>query len=237
MKNIVVFSDGTGNSAAKRHRTNVWHMYEALDVHRDDQVAFYDDGVGSQNFWLFKVLGGAFGWGLANNVIDLYQFICRNLRKKPGRWAGQNLPFRFQPGGIHRSNACRHDFALWPIRRLWLRRRSEGKTQGSCFANIDRDLKKAGLLSPCVHFDVDATGDDSGGRKPCAPILSSLVLGTRLKRTAFRSKSWHCFGDRLIFPLRFVNQQLSKKVKRACHALSVDEERHTFQPVLWGRAL
>ena len=64
MKKIVLFSDGTGNSAAKRHRTNVWRLYQALDVHPDDQIAFYDDGVGSQEFRLFKVLGGAFGWGL-----------------------------------------------------------------------------------------------------------------------------------------------------------------------------
>ena len=39
--------------------------------------------------------------------------------------------------------------------------------------------------------------------------------------------------DLTIWPLRFVDQVLSKKVKRACHALAIDEERASFRPVLW----
>ena len=46
-KNIILLSDGTGNGAAKRNKTNVWRLYDALDLHREDQVAFYDDGVGA----------------------------------------------------------------------------------------------------------------------------------------------------------------------------------------------
>ena len=81
MSNIVLLSDGTGNSAAKRHRTNVWRLYEALDLHGHDQIAFYDDGVGSKEFVLFKLLGGVFGWGLRNNVIELYKTLCRNYKR------------------------------------------------------------------------------------------------------------------------------------------------------------
>lgn len=50
-KNIILRSDGTGNGAAKRHKTNVWCLYDTLDLHQDDQVAFYDNGVGSQEFF------------------------------------------------------------------------------------------------------------------------------------------------------------------------------------------
>ena len=31
-KSIVLFSDGTGNSSAKLFKTNVWRMYEAVDL-------------------------------------------------------------------------------------------------------------------------------------------------------------------------------------------------------------
>ena len=31
-KNIALFSDGTGNSSAKFIRTNVWRVYEAVDL-------------------------------------------------------------------------------------------------------------------------------------------------------------------------------------------------------------
>ena len=78
MKKIVLLSDGTGNGSAKRHKTNVWRLYNALDLHRADQIAMYDDGVGSQEFLLFKLLGGAFGFGLKKNVLELYKFLCRN---------------------------------------------------------------------------------------------------------------------------------------------------------------
>jgi hypothetical protein len=81
-KRIILLSDGTGNSAAKVWRTNVWRVFELLDLTGSDQVAKYDDGVGSSSFRPLAILGGAFGWGLKRNIIDLYKFTCRNY--KPG---------------------------------------------------------------------------------------------------------------------------------------------------------
>jgi uncharacterized protein (DUF2235 family) len=53
-KNIIICSDGTGNTAIKDRGTNVFKLYEAIDLngHRTDptlapQVALYDDGVGT----------------------------------------------------------------------------------------------------------------------------------------------------------------------------------------------
>src|SRR5205807_9887321 len=77
-RNIVLLSDGTGNSAAKVWRTNVWRTFEALDLSGSDQVAFYDDGVGTSSFLPLAILGGAFGYGLKRNILDAYKFICRN---------------------------------------------------------------------------------------------------------------------------------------------------------------
>src|SRR6266576_370755 len=74
-RNIVLLSDGTGNSAAK-----VWRTVEALDLSGSDQVAFYDDGVGTSSFKPLAILGGAFGFGLKRNVIDIYKFVCRNYQ-------------------------------------------------------------------------------------------------------------------------------------------------------------
>src|SRR6266566_5430754 len=79
-RKIILLSDGTGNSAAKVWRTNVWRTFEALDLSGNDQVAFYDDGVGTSSFKPMAILGGAFGFGLKRNVISLYKFACRNHR-------------------------------------------------------------------------------------------------------------------------------------------------------------
>src|SRR5688500_5219105 len=79
-RKIILLSDGTGNSAAKLNKTNVWALYQALDLGGDDQIAFYDDGVGTSGFRPFRLLGGALGWGLSRNIRDLYEFLCRHYR-------------------------------------------------------------------------------------------------------------------------------------------------------------
>ncbi len=79
-RKIVVLSDGTGNSSAALWRTNVWRTFDALDLSGSDQVAFYDDGVGTSSFKPLAILGGAFGYGLKRNVIDIYKFVCRNYQ-------------------------------------------------------------------------------------------------------------------------------------------------------------
>ena len=77
-KKIVLFSDGTGNSSAKAQKTNVWRLFQALDQTTIDQIAKYDDGVGTSSNKYLAALGGAFGFGLKRNVLDLYRFVCRN---------------------------------------------------------------------------------------------------------------------------------------------------------------
>jgi hypothetical protein len=79
-KRIILLSDGTGNSAGKVWRTNVWRTFESLDLTSSQQIAFYDDGVGTSSFKPFAILGGAFGFGLKRNVLDIYKFACRNYR-------------------------------------------------------------------------------------------------------------------------------------------------------------
>ncbi len=55
-KNIIICSDGTGNTANKDRGTNVFKLLEAVDLngHLVDptltvQVALYDDGVGTES--------------------------------------------------------------------------------------------------------------------------------------------------------------------------------------------
>jgi len=61
-KRVILLSDGTGNSSAKLMKTNVWRLYEAVDLTTGDQVAYYDNGVGTSSFVPLAILGGAIGW-------------------------------------------------------------------------------------------------------------------------------------------------------------------------------
>ena len=72
MKNIVVCSDGTGNTAIKGRATNVFKLYEAIDLDGASdgprQIAFYDDGVGTERLRPRALLGGAVGFGVGRHV-------------------------------------------------------------------------------------------------------------------------------------------------------------------------
>ena len=86
-KNIILLSDGTGNSSNAINKSNVWRLMQTLDVslpNKDqlEQLAFYDDGVGSTGPVFVQKLMGAFGFGLSRNVRDLYEHLCRHY--EPG---------------------------------------------------------------------------------------------------------------------------------------------------------
>lgn len=94
-RRIVLLSDGTGNSASKVWKSNVWRVFESLDLRENDQIAFYDDGVGTSSFKPLAILGGVFGWGLKRNVLDIYKFLCAN--HQPG---DQIFAFGFSRGAF-----------------------------------------------------------------------------------------------------------------------------------------
>jgi uncharacterized protein (DUF2235 family) len=63
-------------------RTNVRRIFESLDLKKSDQIAIYDDGVGTSSFKPLALLGGSFGIGLKRNVLGLYKFPCRTYKSK-----------------------------------------------------------------------------------------------------------------------------------------------------------
>lgn len=41
------------------------------------------------------------------------------------------------------------------------------------------------------------------------------------------------FINKFVYRYKFPDLQLSRRVERACHAIAIDDERHTFHPVMW----
>ncbi len=72
-KRIIFCSDGTWDDSAKN--TNVYKFFKALPA-TAEQVAYYDDGVGSNGLPLNKFAGGAFGTGLFQKIKDGYTKIA-----------------------------------------------------------------------------------------------------------------------------------------------------------------
>jgi len=95
-KNIVVFSDGTGQDGGVRpeqRMSNVYKLYRACRVgpenavHPGEQVAFYDPGLGTdagatgltQAYrTIQKLLASVTGLGITKNIADCYEFIINH---------------------------------------------------------------------------------------------------------------------------------------------------------------
>lgn len=225
-KNIILLSDGTGNGAAKRNKTNVWRLYDALDLHRDDQVAFYDDGVGSQEFLPFKLLGGAFGWGLKRNIRELYKFLCRNYK------SGDRIYlFGFSRGAF----TVRLLAGMIAYCGVYTEDKDEKHLDKVARANYNafRSCFKSGLLTRGVRA---FTGRTDPITPRHLPEMAFIGVWDTVDAYGFPIDEMAWVWNALVYPIRFPDQKLPDKVKKACHALSVDDERLTFHPVLWDES-
>ena len=264
-KSIILFSDGTGNSSAKLFKTNVWRMYEAVDLGPPEpgerkQIAFYDDGVGTSGFKPLAILEGVFGRGLKRNVLDIYRYACRNYspgadgapKLEPGWVPGLNgIPdagdeiyaFGFSRGaftmriaiamiaklGLVQSDneeqlnrrseemykVYRADYnpRVWESLGKWLRK-VRGKTESEYKEARQRtlDAVRAKNFHPIIRFiGVWDTVAAYGG--PVAEVTEAI-------------DSW-------VIRLSMPNYKLADSVRCARHALSIDDERDAFHPLLW----
>ena len=56
-------------------------LYQALDISTRSPDRILRRRRGNSSLKPLAVLGGALGWGLKRNIIDLYTFLCENYRK------------------------------------------------------------------------------------------------------------------------------------------------------------
>ncbi len=234
---IVVFSDGTGNSSAKLFRTNVWRLYEALDLcDNTRQVAYYDNGVGTASFVPLALLGGAFGFGLKRNVRDIYTFICRNVAK-PG--THQIYTFGFSRGAftirvllglIQRQGLVRYNgddreltrMATWAYREY----RREALPGG-------RIVKTFRWIRDTILHIADRTRYTSEHNRRDVRI-AFIGLWDTVAAYGFPIVEMTRGWDRWVWPLSLPTRELVQQADKACHALALDDERQTFHPLLWN---
>ena len=242
-RNVVVLSDGTGNSAAKLFKTNVWRVYDALDLNCADQVARYDDGVGTASFKPLALLGGAFGYGLKRNVLDLYRFLCRNVRLDPENPRNHDriFAFGFSRGAFtarvvtalvaHQGlvqatdDAQLQRYAAWAYREYRSKRYRNSLGVRMLRSLRDRMLRFVEILLRQPAYD------------PTRNVFVDIqFVGVWDTVAAYGlpiqelTRGW----DRWIWPMLPVDSELSPRVKRACHAMALDDERETFFPLLWN---
>jgi len=71
-KNILIFSDGTRQEGGEGNNTNVYKLFNMVEDRTDQQIAFYDAGLGTD--WR-KITGSALGNGISQNILECYGFL------------------------------------------------------------------------------------------------------------------------------------------------------------------
>ncbi|MFQ5641082.1 MAG: DUF2235 domain-containing protein [bacterium] len=245
-KNIVLCSDGTGNSALKGRGTNVFKIYEAVDLNGHkfkktlkNQVAFYDDGVGTESLKFLKMLGGAFGWGLSRNVKDLYTALARCYEP------GDNIfVFGFSRGAFTVRQLAGFILGCGIIDKSHWKTDSElKKLVGKAFRTyrkryrtwLGERLKKLFSSDRQAREDFRKTyGVQHKTHAPDGKVRIRFIgVWDTVAAVGLPFDHLANFINNVIYLFKFPDRRLSSRVDKACHALAIDDERHSFHPEVW----
>lgn len=76
-------ADTTTTTTITIEKTNVYKFYASLDPTTDQSWEYkidYFPGLGTKG--KYPLLGGLFGYGITNQILSAYQYICKNYRNE-----------------------------------------------------------------------------------------------------------------------------------------------------------
>ena len=212
-KNIVVLSDGTGQDGGKGHDSNIYKLYRMLEDRTEDQIVYYDQGLGTD--WR-RISGNAFGVGFSKNVLQCYHFIFENYN------AGDRI-FLF---GFSRGAATVRSLASF-IHYFGILARSRTVLIGMAYKlyrSLGKNLydKAEGFTTahPSMWADVEFLG--VWDTVPALGVIPLAGLNLVLDRLPGLKHSFHDFA-------------LHPSIKNAYQALSIDDDREWFLPTVWNQ--
>ena len=212
-KRIVVCADGTWNDPEDKVPTNVLRLARAIQPQAQDgvqQVVFYDWGVGS---YYASVQGGISGLGMMKNIQDGYRFIVQNY--DPGDeiflfgYSRGAYTVRALAGMLNNCGILKRTKANL-IPRAFSFYKKKSAAPGSSEAGQWRNRHAVNGARGTVEFM--GVWDTVG------------ALGIPTRALAFVEEK-----DLFYDPV------LGSNVKRARHAVAIDEKRADFEPTLWTK--
>jgi len=245
MKRIVILCDGTWNRSEAANPTNVVRLARALQPVADDgivQLPIYLAGVGTgQGVTRLsrlsdRVLGGAFGWGLMDNVIAAYRHLV--FLYEPG---DEIYVFGFSRGaftarslvGFLRSTGIidRDRMHLLPEAETRYRKRRDPRTHPNSYQS---HAFRARLSLRVVTGQPEADFRLLEGL-PEAPRLRVAHLGVWDTVGALGVPQHLALAPVLTGQTYgFHDTDLSSLVESARHAIALDERRPAFAPARWS---
>jgi len=262
-KNIVICSDGTGNSGGIGNATNVWKVFTSIDLNGFkekkidiEQVAFYDDGVGTERGKILRILGASIGLGLARNVRQLYMMLVKSYQPgdhiflfgySRGAFTIRTLAEMVRVCGILDKHAYPDDSAVknavWDLYRAY--RRNYSALLSEPWYKIERMfgiLRIEDVATQREKYAVRVSSDmykeykhiDKLRDENCVPIRFIGVWDT-VAAVGFSIDAVAEFWNRVIFCFKFPSNKLGSWVEKACQALSIDDDRKAFSPEIFDQ--
>ncbi|NEQ41472.1 MAG: DUF2235 domain-containing protein [Okeania sp. SIO3I5] len=237
MKRLIVCCDGTWQSLEKDYPTNVVKTVKSItpiDSQGIHQVVYYDEGIGSQSniskeedltkiglghlqSKVEAIAGGAFGMGIDKNIKDAYRFLSTNYNPgdeiylfgfSRGSYTVRSLAGMLSQCGLLKRehlNEIHHAYELYRDKT-----QSESTTMEQlrpfCQPNEEYDDRVPITLLACY---------DTVGSLGIPNIFDNIHIDKLIN-------SRYAFHD----------TKLSKIIKKALHAVAVDEDRDTFSVTL-----
>jgi uncharacterized protein (DUF2235 family) len=214
-KNIVVFSDGTGQEGGKLNNTNVYKLFNMVLDRSPEQVVYYDAGLGTG--WR-KFMGMAFGMGISKNIRDCYQFIFENYV------AGDKIYlFGFSRGAttVRSLSSFIHVFGILPKSRPELIKRAYKIYKTRNKHRRDVKAKKFIALNHTMWCRLEFLG--------VWDTVAALGIPWKAVDVIVDKIPW--------FQHKFQDLRLAESVRNGYHALAIDDQRKTFHPTLWDKEL
>ncbi len=212
-KNIIIFSDGTGQEGGKKYNTNVYKIFNMIRDRSTEQIAYYDQGLGTG--WN-KISGNLIGSGITQNIMQSYHFIFDTYQ------VGDELfLFGFSRGAatVRSLAGFIHLFGILPKSRPELIKQALTIYKMKDIAK--RQKKALELLSKNKNIWCKI--------KFIGVWDTVAALGLPIK-----------FLDNILTMLPFLKHQfhdftLSESICHAYQALSIDDKRKIFHPILWKK--
>lgn len=208
-KRLAVFFDGTWNTPESG--TNVSTVHERIAGHGSDgleQRRYYHAGVGTS--WHGKLIGGAFGYGLSENIRTGYTWLSQNFA--PG---DEIFVFGFSRGAY----TARSLVGL--VRKCGVLKSPTDELVQQAY-EIYRERNDTADGPEAVAFRAAHSHETRVRFVGVWDTVGSLGIPmTGLKLAPFRSY------------YKFHDTALSKIVDYAYHALAIDEYREDYAPTLW----
>ncbi len=210
MKRLIVCCDGTWQTLDNHYPTNVLKIAQAIKVVGETgvhQLVFYDDGVGTGDT-VDRYGGGAFGWGIDDKIKDAYRFLSFNYA--PG---DQVFLFGFSRGAYTVRSLAGLIYSSGLLNRQFVHKTSEAY---ELYRNRNQRSRHHG--ADAVEFrqhygeaiDIDVLG--------CWDTVGSLGI----------PEIFPLVSDLINRRYRFYDTQVNTRVRKAFHAVAVDEIREAF---------